>query len=64
MEVFLKNPLFVGVRIPEIGRIISLSQRLPNISPNAMNWLQVILLNLISSNVSYTIQIIEEQLNR
>ena len=41
MEIFLKNPLFVGVRIPEIGRIISLSQKLPNVSPNAMAWLQV-----------------------
>ena len=63
MEVFLKNPLFVGVRIPEIGRIISLSQRLPNISPNAMNWLQVNPLHLKSSNVSFTIQRIGEQLD-
>ncbi len=40
MEIFLKNPLFVGVRLPEIGRIVSLQQKLPNISPNAMSWLQ------------------------
>ena len=41
MEIFLKNPLFVGVRLPEIGRTVSLSHKLPNISPHSMSWLQV-----------------------
>ena len=61
MEVFLKNPLFVGVRIPEIGRIISLSHKLPNISPYAMSWLQVISEPFYRiSRVLYTIQSKEE----
>lgn len=29
----MKNPLFVGVRIPEIGKIIPLESRIPNIAP-------------------------------
>ncbi|KAJ2993686.1 Cyclin-dependent kinase-like 3 [Globomyces sp. JEL0801] len=39
-EIFLKNPLFVGVRIPEIGKITPLSSKLPNTSNLAMSWLQ------------------------
>ncbi|KAJ3319568.1 Cyclin-dependent kinase-like 3 [Boothiomyces sp. JEL0866] len=39
-EIFLRNPLFVGVRIPEIGKITPLSSKLPNISILAMGWLQ------------------------
>ncbi|KAI8810781.1 hypothetical protein BJ742DRAFT_175117 [Cladochytrium replicatum] len=40
MEVFLKNPLFVGVRIPEIGKVTTLEQKLPHISNEAMSWLK------------------------
>ncbi|KAL5037392.1 hypothetical protein RTP6_004831 [Batrachochytrium dendrobatidis] len=39
-EIFLKNPLFVGVRIPEIGKMTPLSSKLPHISSLAMSWLQ------------------------
>ncbi|KAI9338375.1 kinase-like domain-containing protein [Zopfochytrium polystomum] len=38
-EIFLKNPLFVGVRIPEIGKLTPLEHRLPRIAPDAMHWL-------------------------
>jgi cyclin-dependent kinase-like len=40
-EIFLKNPLFVGVRIPEIGKMTCLTAKLPGISALAMSWLQV-----------------------
>ena len=40
-EIFLRNPLFVGVRIPEIGKLTPLSVKLPNISHLALSWLQV-----------------------
>ncbi|KAH9274861.1 hypothetical protein BASA83_002571 [Batrachochytrium salamandrivorans] len=40
-EIFLKNPLFVGVRIPEIGRMTPLSSKLPHISALAMSWIQL-----------------------
>ncbi|KNC98816.1 CMGC/CDKL protein kinase [Spizellomyces punctatus DAOM BR117] len=40
MEVFLKNPLFVGVRIPEIGRTTPIESKLPNVAPDAMGWLR------------------------
>ncbi|KAJ3281992.1 Cyclin-dependent kinase-like 3, partial [Borealophlyctis nickersoniae] len=39
MEIFLKNPLFVGVRIPEIGKITPIESKLPNVAPDAMAWL-------------------------
>ncbi|KAL2918578.1 hypothetical protein HK105_201979 [Polyrhizophydium stewartii] len=39
-EIFLKNPLFVGVRIPEIGKLTPLATKLPHISSLAMSWLQ------------------------
>ncbi|KAI9330320.1 kinase-like domain-containing protein [Obelidium mucronatum] len=38
-EIFLKNPLFVGVRIPEIGKLTPLEYKLPKVAPDAMNWL-------------------------
>jgi cyclin-dependent kinase-like len=41
-DIFLRNPLFVGVRIPEVGKMTPLMSKLPNISPLAMSWLQVI----------------------
>ncbi|KAJ1503548.1 Cyclin-dependent kinase-like 2, partial [Coelomomyces lativittatus] len=40
MEIFLKNPLFVGLRIPEIGKLTSLEHRAPNISVHAMSFLK------------------------
>ncbi|KAI9136473.1 kinase-like domain-containing protein [Paraphysoderma sedebokerense] len=40
MEIFLKNPLFVGLRIPEIGKLTSLESKLPKISSFAMNLLK------------------------
>lgn len=39
MEIFLKNPLFVGVRIPEVTKVIPLEAKLPHISTEAMSWL-------------------------
>ncbi|KAJ3035588.1 Cyclin-dependent kinase-like 3, partial [Rhizophlyctis rosea] len=39
MEIFLKNPLFVGVRIPEVGKITPIESKLPNVAADAMNWL-------------------------
>eukprot|EP00842_Homolaphlyctis_polyrhiza_P006263 jgi/Hompol1/6638/HPOL_003940-RA len=39
-EIFLKNPLFVGVRIPEIGKLTPLASKMPHISQLAMSWLQ------------------------
>ncbi|KAI9007356.1 kinase-like domain-containing protein [Gaertneriomyces semiglobifer] len=41
IEVFLKNPLFVGVRIPEVSRTTPIESKLPNIAPDAMSWLRV-----------------------
>ncbi|KAJ3071263.1 Cyclin-dependent kinase-like 3 [Podochytrium sp. JEL0797] len=38
-EIFLKNPLFVGVRVPEIGKLTPLEYKLPKVAPDAMNWL-------------------------
>ncbi|KAJ3138497.1 Cyclin-dependent kinase-like 3 [Physocladia obscura] len=38
-EIFLKNPLFVGVRIPEIGKLTPLEYKLPKVASDAMNWL-------------------------
>ncbi|KAI8621016.1 kinase-like domain-containing protein [Chytriomyces sp. MP71] len=42
-EIFLKNPLFVGVRIPDIGKLTPLEYKLPKVAPDAMNWLHVCL---------------------
>ncbi|KAI9206349.1 cyclin-dependent kinase-like 2 [Polychytrium aggregatum] len=39
MEIFLRNPLFVGVRLPEITKITPLETRLPHVSPDALQWL-------------------------
>lgn len=41
MEVFLKNPLFVGVRIPEVSKTTPLESKLPNVAQDAMSWLRV-----------------------
>ncbi|KAJ3210884.1 Cyclin-dependent kinase-like 3 [Entophlyctis luteolus] len=38
-EIFLTNPLFVGVRIPEIGKLTPLEYKLPKVASDAMNWL-------------------------
>ncbi|KAJ3335289.1 Cyclin-dependent kinase-like 3, partial [Kappamyces sp. JEL0680] len=43
-EIFLRNPLFVGVRIPEVGKITPLSSKMPHISHSAMTWLQATLI--------------------
>ncbi|KAJ3149682.1 Cyclin-dependent kinase-like 3 [Geranomyces michiganensis] len=40
MEVFLKNPLFVGVRIPEVSKTTPLESKLPNVAADAMTWLR------------------------
>ncbi|KAJ3391979.1 Cyclin-dependent kinase-like 3 [Lobulomyces angularis] len=40
MEVFLKNPLFVGGRIPEVSKVTPLESKLPHISAEAMSWLR------------------------
>ncbi|KAJ3197519.1 Cyclin-dependent kinase-like 3, partial [Irineochytrium annulatum] len=39
-EIFLRNPLFVGVKIPEVGKVTPLEMRLTNIAPDAMHWLK------------------------
>ncbi|KAI8912573.1 kinase-like domain-containing protein [Gorgonomyces haynaldii] len=39
-EIFLHNPLFVDVRIPEVGKLTPLSVKLPHISSLAMSLLQ------------------------
>ncbi|KAJ3059926.1 Cyclin-dependent kinase-like 3, partial [Quaeritorhiza haematococci] len=39
-EIFLKNPLFIGVRIPEVGKLTPLESKLPHVSPEAMSWLR------------------------
>jgi cyclin-dependent kinase-like len=40
-EIFLKNPLFVGVRLPEVTKSTPLEQKLPRIASDAMHWLKV-----------------------
>lgn len=40
MEIFLKNPLFVGVRLPEVSKVVPLESRLPSLSPLAISWLK------------------------
>ena len=40
-EIFLKNPLFVGVRIPEVGKVTPLEMKLPRVASDAMHWLHV-----------------------
>lgn len=44
VEIFLTNPLYVGVRIPEIGKITPLPSKLPMASPAALLLLQQTLL--------------------
>ncbi|KAJ3397906.1 Cyclin-dependent kinase-like 3 [Lobulomyces angularis] len=44
MDVFLKNPLFVGGRIPEVNKVTPLESKLPHISAEAMSWLRSSLL--------------------
>ena len=41
LDIFLKNPLFSGVRLPDISRIVPLESRLPNINSHAMSALKV-----------------------
>ncbi|ORZ34863.1 kinase-like domain-containing protein [Catenaria anguillulae PL171] len=40
MEIFLKNPLFVGLRLPDIGKLTPLESKLPHISSHAMAFLK------------------------
>jgi cyclin-dependent kinase-like len=40
MEIFLKNPLFVGLRIPDIGKLTPLETKVAHISAIAMNFLK------------------------
>jgi cyclin-dependent kinase-like len=50
-EIFLHNPLFVDVRIPEVGKLTPIGSKLPGVSALAMNCLQVLeILNLILAN--------------
>ncbi|KAJ3110518.1 Cyclin-dependent kinase-like 3 [Phlyctochytrium bullatum] len=39
-EIFLRNPLFVGVKIPEIVKVTPLELRLTGVAPDAMHWLK------------------------
>lgn len=40
LEIFQKNPLFVGLRIPEIGKVLPLEQKLSSISKVAQLFLR------------------------
>ncbi|ORY39762.1 Pkinase-domain-containing protein [Neocallimastix californiae] len=40
LEAFFKNPLFVGIRIPEVGKLIPLEIKIPRISPYALAFLK------------------------
>jgi cyclin-dependent kinase-like len=40
MENFLRNPLFVGLRMPDIGKITTIESKLPNASGNAISFLK------------------------
>ncbi|KAJ3358472.1 Cyclin-dependent kinase-like 3 [Allomyces javanicus] len=40
MEIFLKNPLFVGLRIPDIGKLTPLEAKVTHVSPAAMAFLR------------------------
>lgn len=42
-EVFMKNPLFVGVRIPEIARVEPLEEKLPTLTSICMKFLKACL---------------------
>ncbi|KAL3896041.1 MAG: hypothetical protein SGCHY_004331 [Lobulomycetales sp.] len=44
MEVFLKNPLFVGGRLPEVNKLTPLESKLPTISPEALAMLKTSLI--------------------
>jgi cyclin-dependent kinase-like len=39
-EIFLHNPLFLDIRIPEIGKLLPLASKLPHVSPLAMHCIQ------------------------
>ena len=45
-EVFLKNPLFVNGRLPEVTKLTPLESKLPYISPEAMSFLKVFIINI------------------
>ena len=47
-EIFHRNPLFMGMRIPEVKEAESLEKRYPRIFPDAMNIIKVCTLNSIS----------------
>ena len=40
-EVFLRNPLFVGVRMPEANDVKPLNRKLRKISPEALDFMKV-----------------------
>ncbi|KAL7754453.1 hypothetical protein RI367_000434 [Sorochytrium milnesiophthora] len=40
MEIFLKNPLFVGLRLPEIGKMTPLESKVPGVSSLAFAFLK------------------------
>jgi serine/threonine protein kinase len=43
-EVFLRNSLFVGIRLPQVASPVTLSRRLPTLSPSAHELLQACLM--------------------
>jgi cyclin-dependent kinase-like len=48
-EIFLRNPLFVGARIPEIGKVTPIASKFPKISAIALSWLHVKLLLILAN---------------
>jgi hypothetical protein len=40
-EVFLRNPLFVGMRIPEVREIQPLERKFTKVSPEALDFMKV-----------------------
>lgn len=42
-EVFLRNPLFVGMRIPEVKETVPLEKKFNRISSNALDLMKVLL---------------------
>lgn len=41
-EVFLRNPLFVGMRLPEVRETVPLEKKFNRISSNALDLMKVI----------------------
>ena len=53
-EIFHKNPLFVGMRLPEVKQTEPLEKRYPRISADALSFIQV-LCNLIINTIGFSL---------